>query len=332
MIGIYQDDFIDFLRQNLGDHIKTSSKNIICPCPWCEYQKERDHYHMYISIEAPIFHCFHGSCEQSGTLPKLLTKIQGHDISEVFIDKSMVQEYSKQKDILADKDEKLKNISLPVLKPDQFPFKDLYVKKRLKFANIPTKLIKGLIYDIESFIQMNQIPMDETLFKLKDYLHSNFVGFLTEHNTTVLLRNIDHTHTMKFFKMKIQWPNFSDYYRLPGGKYNSNKIVLAEGIFDIFTEHIYDFINIKNQVRLYASVLSSRYQSLIQSIVYNEQIFRPDVVILSDRGIEEDQYRKLQHYNKHIINSLSVYYNKTGKDFNTTPVTPVRVEIKRRLW
>jgi len=166
LIGIYQDDFIDFLRQNLGDHIKTSSKNIICPCPWCEYQKERDHYHMYISIEAPIFHCFHGSCEQSGTLPKLLTKIQGHDISEVFIDKSMVQEYSKQKDILADKDEKLRNISLPVLKPDQFPFKDLYVKKRLKFANIPTKLIKGLIYDIESFIQMNQIPMDETLFKL----------------------------------------------------------------------------------------------------------------------------------------------------------------------
>ena len=71
---------------------------------------------------------------------------------------------------------------------------------------------------------------------------------------------------------------------------------------------------------------------MIQSIVYNEQLFRPDVVILSDRGIEEDQYRKLQHYNKHIINSLSVYYNKTGKDFNTTPVTPVRVEIKRRRW
>ena len=332
MIGIYQDTFIDYLKKNLGDHIKTSSKNIICPCPFCEYQQEKDHYHMYISIEAPIFHCFHASCEKSGMLPKLLRKIEGHDISEVFIDKSKVQEYSQQKDIFADKDEKLRGISVPPLRPDIFPYKDLYIKKRLKFANIPTNLIKGLIYDVETFIQINKIPIDETLFRLKDYLHTNFVGFLTENNTTVLLRNIDHSHSMKFFKMKLQWPNFLDYYKLLGGNRNSNKIVLAEGIFDIFTEHTYDFLNIKDKVRLYASVLSSRYQALIHSIVYNEQIFRPDVIILSDNGIEEDQYRKLKYYNKHVINSLTVYYNKTGKDFNTTPVVPVRVDIKRRTW
>lgn len=331
MIGIYQDDFEDFLKQNLG-YVKITSKNLVTKCPWCEYQQEKDHYHMYISIEAPIFHCFHGSCEQSGLLPKLLKKIQGHDISDIFIDKDKIKEYSKRKDVLIDKDEKLKGVGIPTLRPDLFLYKDLYVKQRLKFANIPTKLIRGLIYDVETFIQLNNIPVDETLFKLKDYLHSNFVGFLTQNNTTVLFRNIDHSHSMKFYKMKIQWSNFLDYYRLPGGNYNSNKIVLAEGIFDIFTEHIYDFINIKDQVRLYASVLSSRYQSLIHSIIYNEQIFRPDVVILSDRGIDEDNYRKLKYYNRHVINSLAVYYNKTGKDFNTTPVTPIRVDIKRRQW
>lgn len=332
MIGIYQDDFLEFLKQNLGEPIKITGKNIIVRCPWCEYQKEKDHYHMYISIEAPIFHCFHASCEQSGLLPKLVKRIQGHDISDSFIDKTKVDEYSKKRDVLVDKDEKLKGINIPILRPDLFPYKDLYIKKRLKFANIPTKLIKGLIYDVETFIQMNKIPIDETLFRVKEYLHSNFVGFLTENNTTVLLRNIDHSHSMKFFKMKIQWPNFLDYYRLPGGNINSNKIVLAEGIFDIFTEHIYDFLKIKDQVRLYASVLSSRYQSLIHSIVYHEQIFRPDIVILSDRGVNEDHYITLKNYNKHIINSLVVYYNKTGKDFNTTPVTPVRVDIKRRRW
>jgi len=331
MIGIYQDIFVEYLERNLG-YVKETSKNLITKCPWCEFQKESDHYHMYISIEAPIFHCFHGSCEQSGTLPKLLRKIEGHDISELFVDKSKVQDYSKQKDILIDKDEKLLNIGVPALRPEAYPYKDLYIQKRLKFANIPTNMIKGLVYDVETFIQMNRIPVDETLFRLKNYLHSNFVGFLTENKTTLLLRNIDHSHTMKFFKMKIQWPNFLDYYRIPGGDINSNKIVLAEGIFDIFTEHTYDFLNIKNQVKLYASVLSSRYQSLIHSIVYHEQMFRPDIIILSDRGIGEDQYRKLQHYNKHVINSLAVYYNKTGKDFNTTPVTPVRVEIKRRKW
>ena len=87
MIGIYQDEFVDYLKNKLGDHIKTSSKNIICPCPWCEYGEDKNHYHMYISIEIPIFHCFHANCEQSGSLKKFLSKLEGHDISDEFIDK-----------------------------------------------------------------------------------------------------------------------------------------------------------------------------------------------------------------------------------------------------
>jgi len=330
MIGIYKDDFIDYLKDNLGDKIKTSTKNIICPCPFCEFQQEKDHYHLYISLEAPIFHCFHAGCEKGGTLDKFVRQIEGHDISDAFVDKDKLKEITTQKDILKTTDEKLKNIQLPQLNPDKFIYKDMYVKKRLKFSNIPTRMIKGLIYDVYSFLEMNNIPTDETLFKVKDYLHTNFVGFLTEHNTAVMFRNVNHSQTMKFFKLKIQFPNFLDYYHIPGGDKKSNKIVLAEGIFDIFTEHIYDILKLRSNVRLYASVLSSKYQGLIQSIVYHEQIFRPDVIILSDRGIDENYYRNLQHYNKHIINSLAVYYNKTGKDFNTTPVTPVRIDIRRR--
>jgi len=330
LIGIYKDDFLEYLKDNLGDHLKITSKNIIVPCCWCEFKQEKDHYHLYISLEAPIFHCFHAGCERGGTLDKFLRHIEGHDISDVFIDKNKMQEMAKQREILTTSDEKLKTVAIPQLDKNRFPYKEMYVKKRMKFANIPTRMLKGLIYDVESFISMNNIPIDETLFKLKDYLHNNFVGFLTEHNSAVMFRNVDHSHTMKFFKMKIQFPKFLDYYRLPGGNKTSNKIVLAEGIFDIFTEHIYDFLKLKSKVRLYASVLSSKYQGLIQSLVYHEQIFRPDIIILSDRGVEQSYYENLQYYNKHIINSLAVYYNKTGKDFNTTPVTPVRIDIRRR--
>jgi hypothetical protein len=330
MIGIYKDDFLQYLKDNLGDKLKISRKNIICPCPWCEFQKDKNHYHLYISLEAPIFHCFHGGCERGGVLAKFISKIEGHDISDAFIDKEKMQEISKQKEVFVVKDEKLKTVHVPQLRPDKFLYKDMYVKKRLKFSNIPTRMIKGLVYDVHSLIEMNNIPIDETLFRLKDYLHSNFVGFLTENQTAVMFRNIDHSHSMKFFKMKIQFPSFLDYYRLPGGNKESNKVVLAEGIFDIYTEHIYDFLKLRSDVRLYASVLSSKYAGLIQSLVYHEQVFRPDVIILSDRGVEERYYQNLQHYNKHVINSLAVYYNKTGKDFNTTPVTPVRIDIRRR--
>lgn len=327
MIGIYQDDFIDYLRDNLGDHIKTTSKNIIIPCPWCEYGQEKDHYHLYIGLDAPIFHCFHGGCEIGGILSKLMRKIVGHDVSDAFIDKDRVKEYEKLKNVFVEKDEKLKGIKLPPVKPEMFPAKELYLQRRLKFSNIRSENIKGLIYDVHEFINLNNIPVNESLFRLRDYIHNNFVGFLTEHNTTAMFRNIDNSHTMRFYKMKIQTSNFLDFYRLPGNNFKSSKIVLAEGIFDIFSEHIYDFTNIKSDVRLYASVLSSKYLGLIQSIVYHEQLFRPDVIILSDRGIKIEEYKKLKYFNQHIINTLSIYYNKTGKDFNETPVTPERIVV-----
>jgi hypothetical protein len=325
MIGIYQDKFVDYLRDNLGDPIKITSKNIVVRCPWCEYGKEKDHYHMYISLEAPIFHCFHANCEQSGILGKLLRKIQGHDISSKFVDRKKISEISKKRVFVRDED--LKNVIIPDLKEDVFPNKALYIRKRLKFANISLKRIKGLIFDVYEFIDKNRIPVRESLFRTKDYLHSNFVGFVTNHGSTVIFRNIDNSHSMRFYKLKVQDSSFVDYYRLPGNNIESKKIVLAEGIFDIFSEQIYDNLNIKHEVKLYASVLSSKYASLIQSIVYHEQIFRPDIIILSDNGIDLGEYKKLKKFNSHIINTLSVYYNKAGKDFNDTPVIPNKFVI-----
>ena len=155
-------------------------------------------------------------------------------------------------------------------------------------------LINGLIFDVYEFIRLNDIPIDETLFRLQDYLHNNFVGFVTENGTTAIFRNIDHTHSMKHYKMKIQYSSFIDYYKLRGGNPRAKKVVLAEGIFDIYSEHIFDHLNIKKDVKLYASVLSSKYSALLKSIIFYEQIFKPDVVILSDRGIPVWQYKYLK--------------------------------------
>jgi len=327
LIGIYQDSFIDYLKDKLGDHIKITSKNIVTCCPWCEYQQTKDHYHMYISLEIPIFHCFHGGCEQSGTLRKFLKRLEGHDISETFVDKKQFEELSKKKELFVDKEEDKINILTPPLNKGRFVEKEFYIKNRLKFADIPTSRIKGLIYDVDLFIEMNSIPVGENLFRLRDYLQNNFVGFLTENESTVMFRNMDHTHTMSFYKLKIQKNNFVDYYKLPGNSPQSNKIVLAEGIFDIFTENIFDTLNLKSDVNLYASALSSKFLPLIHSIMFHEQIFQPEVIILSDRGIERKYYETMKHFNKHIIYKMTVYYNKAGKDFNETPVVPMKFVI-----
>jgi hypothetical protein len=320
MIGIYQDSIIDYLKE-YSPNVKVTSKNLIIPCPFCEYKKVAPHYHMYISLEAPIFHCFEGSCNKAGILSKLFKKIDGKDLSEKFIDQNKIKEY-KSKEIKLSIPTERQKIILPEINEDSFKLKSLYLKGRLKFSNPDLKAIKGLVFDVEDFIIKNNIKMDVRLSKVRYYLHSNFVGFLTENESVVVFRNIDETSDFRYFKLFIHDTLFLDYYKLFGGKYDSNHIVISEGIFDIFNEQIFDYTGLRNEVKLYAAGLSTSFDSLIKSIVFNEQIYRINVSVLADRGIDLEYFKKIKKYNLHIIDQLTVFYNKNGKDFGDSPVIP----------
>jgi len=326
MIGIYQDSFKDYLEENLGSSVKISAKNIIGKCPFCaEHHKGKDHNHLYISLEAPIFNCFQAGCSARGRLTKLITRLHGSDVTDRFVDKELLKEISQKNSVF--KPDVTKQIKIPPLNTNVFQNKMLYVKQRLKFANVDVHSIKGLIFDIDTFLEINEVVIDPGLFRIRDYLHSNFVGFLTENQTTVMFRNIDMTSSFKFYKLKIQESRFLDYYKLLGGSRQSNKVIISEGIFDIFTTKIFDCLNTDKDVRLYASALTAKYDSLIRSIVYHEQEYRLDVTVLSDRGIEIDYYKYLKKRDAHVINQLTVFYNRNGKDFNDTPVDPVKFLI-----
>jgi hypothetical protein len=329
MIGIYTDDFIKFLKDNLGENnVKITSHNIIISCPWCEVNDlNKKHYHLYISLQLPIFHCFRASCpKKSGNISTLVKKITGNDISEQFINSDLVvqsKKLNKEKRILAPKE-----VYIPELNEDKFKLKSLYIRKRLGFMDVDLKSIKGLIFDIDNFIDINKnFIQDKNIFKLKEYLHTNFIGFLTENHSIVIFRNIDNSSTFKHFKIQLQKINFVDYYKIEGFNYNSNHIILAEGIFDILSESVFNILNIKNKIKLYACSLSCNYQSLIKSIVLNEKIYRPDISILSDIDVKLEYYKNLKKYNSHVINSLTVYYNKGGKDFNDFIVVPEKFII-----
>jgi hypothetical protein len=319
LIGIYNDSFISFLENNLGaDTVKVKHNNITCRCPYCEIDEDKKHYHLYISLEAPIFHCFHSACtKKSGFVSELVKKITGVDLSDKYIDSDLLNQKK-----LKSKDKKnLKQLIIPELDEEKFKIKSLYVKKRLGF-NIDIQSIKGMIFDIDQFISLNQNEVDfgKTIYKLKDYLQSNFIGFVTENMGVAFFRNTYITSSLKHVKVKLQESEFIDYYKLNGSNFDSNHIVLAEGVFDIWSEYIFNVLNLKNKIKLYASVLSSNYRSLIKSIVYNESIYQLDISILSDRDVPLDYYNKFKKFNNHIINSLTVYYNKGGKDFNDFPL------------
>ena len=318
MIGIYQDSIKNYLEQ-FSPTVKITSKNVIINCPWCEYQKKQPHYHLYISIEAPMFHCFH--CNKSGTISKLFKRLEGRDQSEKFIDENKIKEYKTNELKLATQPDR-KKIILPDLREDQFKLKTLYLKGRLKYSNPNLKLIKGLIFDVEDFIIKNNIKIDDRLSRVRYYLQSNFIGFLTENESVVVLRNIDETSDFRYFKLFIYDTLFLDYYKLYGGNYNSNNVIIAEGIFDIFNEQIFDYTGLRKESKLYAAALSTSFDSLLKSIVFNEQIYRLNVFVLADRGINLEYFKKIKKYNPHIIDKFTVFYNKTGKDFGDTNVIP----------
>jgi len=56
-------------------------------------------------------------------------------------------------------------------------------------------------------------------------------------------------------------------------------------------------------------------------LVFNEKIYRINVSVLSDRGIELDYYKKIKRWNSHIIDTMTIYYNRHAKDFGETTVT-----------
>jgi hypothetical protein len=318
-VGIYNEGFITYLEKNLGA-VKTNPKNIITNCPWCDIGVQTSKSHLWISMTDPIFHCFRGGCNQSGLINKLTEKIEGIDTSNVYVNKSLVQQFKVEKIKFEKNEFKHKKIILPEINEDLFKLKTFYLKQRFKFNNIPLSSVKGLVFDVDKLIELNHIQLDEQVIRFKDYLQSNFIGFLTENHSCISLRNIDSKSNFRYYKLHLQPAQLLDYYKIYGGRKNSKHIIMAEGIFDIYSEHIYDILKLKDKAAAYVAALSTSYAAAIKSIVFNEQIYRPIIHILSDREVPISYYKKIMKYNSHIIDSMFVYYNKTGKDFNDTPI------------
>ena len=319
MVGIYDDKFVDYLKRNLG-HVQITTKNIVVPCIYCEFPKQKDHYHLHIGLEEPIFHCFHGGCEESGTLKKLLSKIHGHDISGKFVDKKHFESLTQKK---LEKVEKIyKQFILPPLEVNRFPLKRMYMKKRMKFLDLPLEKIEGMIFDIEAFLRENRIWVTDKMAKLLPFLQKNFVGFIMQNGGYLMFRNIDKKSQFRYYKYELQETPFLDYYKVQGQKPDSNRIVLAEGLFDVLTERYFDHFDIGSEVRLYASVGSASYVNLMKSLIFHEKVFTPSWIFLSDNGIHLNYFRKIKRKNPYLFlkGESLVYYNKNGKDFNDTPV------------
>jgi len=331
MIGIYNDSFGEYIKTHLGDY-KVTANNIICTCPWCEYgKKNRDHNHLYISLDKPIFNCFKAGCNMSGSLKKLVNQITGTQIYNTFIDDKELKKLHNYKKLNC-KSSKIvlnKKFLIPPIFIGEYPIKENYVRRRLQYASIDIRNIHGLIFDVDKFILYNNLKLllSKSDEKMLSFLQNNFIGFITENHSTVVFRNTDLTSDFRYYKMALQKNDLLDYYKLTHHISDSNLVVIGEGIFDIFNDHIFDYLGFRDKAFGYYCAMSNRFESLVKSIAFYDNIYDPDLIILSDNNVSLNYYKKMKKRLKNLCSSIQIYYNLNGEDFGDTFCSPERIVL-----
>ena len=214
---------IDLLKailkgKGLYRKISTGGKNVIASCPICgDHPDSRKKNHLYISTEKNVFHCFYGGCKGSTT--NLLKRLNSDEaIKDIFTkeelavtrlsDGRIVKSGSIVRDLI--------RYEIPEIDANMFVLKQSYIKRRISYG-VDTTKIPGLIYDILNFISINNIKIDPNVWDLK-FLHDNFVGFLTENHTKLILRCLVDNTPLKFSKLELQEDPLEliDYYCISG--------------------------------------------------------------------------------------------------------------------
>jgi hypothetical protein len=316
------------VKSNILVHDK--SKNFICRCPYCkDHPNPKKQGHLWISknSELPIGHCFY--CNGAWPISKIITDITG-DKSAIdgIIDPSEQNNFNKKTNIPKHSKERYRPLKLP--NTDGFEGKKVYINKRTNNL-ISVDKVPNLVLDFNMFFKINNLDMvgsDKQLSNNEfDLFQRKFIGFLSNHNTTLYCRNTDNSDKYLFKKIILQEDPYAmlDYYSINGDNPKSNTIVLAEGNFNILGEYLTDSLNIRNDVKIYASGNGMTYGSLIKSVCFDNNLYQTKVIILSDNDKKLIDYRKIIKESEHLVTKIEIYYNKSGKDFGVFPIIPIKL-------
>jgi len=307
------------------------SKNFVCMCPHCgDHPNPRKKGHLYVSKnpKVPVAHCFF--CNNAWPIPKLIQDLTGDkELSKLVITNEELEKYQKQSKTYSSKTRYVQ-YKLPVIDENSFPFKRTYLQKR-SLNKIDVDKLPGLVFNFLEFFKSNNLDIVGEGKQLSNFeaemLQRNFVGFLGVHNTIMFCRNMDPNSKFKFKKIGLQNDSISllDYWAIEYEDPTRTHIVLSEGNFDIIGEYSSDSLNIKNKVKVYASGNSFSYSSLLKSVCFDHDIYKADVIILSDDDKNNYHYYKFLKENSHIINTCQIYINKSGKDFGIFPQKPSKI-------
>jgi len=330
---IYSDVFVDFLKDKTGlGYFNGPHSEIICRCPWCEPESTKNHGHLYVDVEDPIFFCHR--CQQSGLVSKLIQVLSGE--VEIYIDPEILKkgrttktkaknlfhtssnEYTFEKDL---------DTSIPGSE-----LKQLYLQSRL--PNMHIMNIPGLVLDPKKFIEDNKIELDDYMKDRVEELNDTYIGFVTTKGKHLILRNCDASSPNRHFKLTIDSKPtfFNDFYGIKVGDVGvANTIVVCEGIFDLLVSIGSDNFKTLRQQSLYwaASLGKAQYRKAVISVLNYCSLPKANIIILADQDFSKtDAFFKIKTLPN--VGSVEIYWNRYGNDFGQLPIDPVKVSVDWR--
>ena len=274
-------------------------------CPLCNQSGDPDKgHHMYINLgmndKPPMFNCFRRT-GHSGLLT--ISSLRRLSEDSQYLDTDLMEQienyFHMTSGLTRNKGNYKPNYVLNVnnqLNDEEVGRKLYYMSKRIGYQFTLEELTKNKItIDLLSFLKMNNINHFTRDYRTLELLSKYFIGFVTNTNTSIILRNtLVHLtkctgiKAMRYVKYNIIENEETSYYIIPSqcDLTKHIKIHIAEGTYDILSV----FYNLQNQNRvnnIYAAIGSKAYLNLISYFLGNLGLIDVEFHVYIDNGIEQ---------------------------------------------
>jgi hypothetical protein len=302
-----RDKLKDILMRMPRAKLASGGKEVTTICPYC------GKYHFYISLpshedDVPLFHCFYANCLASGIVTH--QTLMSWNIYDIDIGVELTK-YNKRV-LSLEKNRKFKDSDIYKLNNTFVTDNELsqiklkYINNRLGINLTYDDLLnKKIVLNLKDLWQCNNITNLTRDARIINQLDESFVGFISQDNAFVNLRNlrpgkVDKSIDMRYVNYNIfgKFDNTQRYYTLPTSidlcNPNRIKLHISEGAFDILS--IYYNLRKDDRHSIYSSILGGGYLGICKHFICALGLINLEIHIYPDNDIDDNVMYEIGQY------------------------------------
>ena len=336
-----QDQLREQLKQLFPDYKESGNKKeFMINCPLCAQEGRPDHgYHMYISLgyddKPPMYNCFK-NYNHRGILTKSF--LEQNSQYPQCLDTEVISQVAKRNSALSDlgRYRTIRNGKYNFFTPlsnseEKSMLKLNWFNKRLgcNLSLIDLQQLK-IVLNLKDFLGYNNITKISRSQYTIDLLDQYFIGFLTNNNSTIILRNLVKDRNKlpeivqdRYIKYSIIGNGTnSGYYTIPSSVdiYKPVNIHIAEGTFDILSVYI-NLCNMNNVQNIYSSIGGNSYLNAMKYYILECGIINPIFHLYIDNDIPNQFLKQIKRVMQPLNLQVYIHMNihQGEKDFGVSP-------------